>query len=118
MNVITIPIKKYEILNKIINELKTYDINSSGEFITKNIQELKYNNQEEFNTKILDIFNTIQRPLFLMNDHPITLSIINNLKKIKENLGIIIFDAHPDCDVNYKFDFFWRTKGPFIEFNR
>ena len=29
-------------------------------------------------------------------------------KQLKNNLGIIIFDAHPDCDPNYEYNFFGK----------
>ena len=48
--------------------------------------------------------------LFLLTDHFLTLPIIKNLKQLKNNLGIVIFDAHPDCDPNYESDFFGKQK--------
>lgn len=114
MNIIKIPTTNSEIMDKVVSDLKSYQVNSSGEFINLNIITLQYNNQQEFNDKIQETFNKTQKPIFLMNDHSLTLQIIKNLKKAndrdKENIGIVIFDAHPDCDLYYKYNFFGDQK--------
>ena len=52
------------------------------------------NNLDELNKKL----ETTQGDIFIGGDHSITYSLFKSLKG--ENKGLIIFDAHPDCD-NY-----------------
>ena len=59
------------------------------------ISEIKEeNNQDELQNKL----EKVQGDIFIGGDHSITYSLFKSLKG--ENKGLIIFDAHPDCD-NY-----------------
>ena len=52
-------------------------------------------------SKALEILKNNTRPLFLGGDHSITRSIVKAFAEIyTKNPGIVIFDAHPDCNNN------------------
>ena len=63
-----------------------------GNFEVSEIKE--ENNLDELNKKL----ESSQGDIFIGGDHSITYSLFKSLKG--ENKGLIVFDAHPDCD-NY-----------------
>jgi len=86
--------------DEILKELENFYLNEKGfrgefEVVDCNVVE---NNIEETNENIVGIDGDI----FLGGDHSITYaSFIGFAKKFK-NPGLIVFDAHPDCENNFK----------------
>lgn len=62
-----------------------------GNFEVTEIEE--QNNLDELNKKLEEI----QGDIFIGGDHSITYSLFKGLKG--QNKGLIVFDAHPDCDI-------------------
>lgn len=86
--------------DEILKELENFDLNECGfrgEFkvVDCNIVE---NNLEETNEHIM---NT-EGDVFVGGDHSITYASFIGFAKKFENPGLLIFDAHPDCENNFK----------------
>lgn len=84
---------------KILEALKEIHVNEKGEEKKYVIKELNLpkNNIEETN----DILEKVEGDIFLGGDHSITYPLFKSLAKKYNNPGIIIFDAHPDCENNF-----------------
>ncbi|MDD5253702.1 MAG: arginase family protein [Candidatus Nanoarchaeia archaeon] len=57
------------------------------------------NNIEETNE---NIFNSVDEGFIVGGDHSITFSCFRKLSKKYKNPGLVIFDAHPDCENDFR----------------
>ena len=77
--------------------LPNFDIDSV-EIDSGNIEETNNN----IYTKSLDVLKNNTRPLFLGGDHSVTYPLIKAFASVyPSNPGVIIFDAHPDCENDF-----------------
>ncbi|MEA2037560.1 MAG: arginase family protein [Nanoarchaeota archaeon] len=66
--------------------------------VSGNIEETNKN----IYTKAKDILKETSKPLFLGGDHSVTFPIVKAFSEVfPKNPGIIIFDAHPDCENDF-----------------
>lgn len=86
--------------DKILESIKEIYLNEKGEEKKYLIKELKLpqNNIEETN----EILENVEGDIFLGGDHSITYPLFKSLAKNHKNPGLIIFDAHPDCENNFQ----------------
>ena len=113
MNIIKIPVnngameKKKGIENapdKIIEKTKKYYLKESGIMPLMNFDEIKVNNSniEETNKRIEKKVSSLMLPAILLGgDHSLTYSSFKAFAKKHKNPGILVFDAHLDCENNF-----------------
>ena len=86
--------------DEIVKELENFYLNEKG--FRKDFEsvdcEVVENNIEETNQNIMNI----EGDVFLGGDHSITYASFIGFAKKFTNPGLIIFDAHPDCENNFK----------------
>ncbi len=84
---------------KIVEELRKISVNEQGKFLSYEIDEVKVNhsNIEETNKKIFEQ----EGDIFIGGDHSITYSLFKKVVQKNMNAGLIMFDAHPDCENNF-----------------
>jgi agmatinase len=98
-------INSYKKIISASNELEYFDIDleiepyEQGVFLEKEISS-KYKNH---NKAIIDITNKIKKltlnekfPVFIGGDHSLTQSTVGFFEDLKEDFGVIVFDAHSD----------------------
>ncbi len=77
--------------------LPNFDVDSVN-VVDSNIEETNKN----ICSKALNTLKNNVRPLFLGGDHSVTYPTVKAFKEVyPENPGIIIFDAHPDCENDF-----------------
>jgi len=77
--------------------LPVFDVDSVS-VVKSNIEETNKN----IYTKALEVLKDNVKPLFLGGDHSVTFPIVKAFKEnYPENPGIVIFDAHPDCENDF-----------------
>jgi len=85
--------------DEIVKELENFYLNEKG--FRKDFEsidcEVVENNIEETNQNIMNI----EGDVFLGGDHSITYASFIGFAKKFTNPGLIIFDAHPDCENNF-----------------
>lgn len=89
--------------DKVLEGLDKDSLNEKGILPLIEVKEVKINqsNIEETNKNITNaVKKETGKALLLGGDHSITYSAFKGLLK-KENPGIVIFDAHPDCVNNF-----------------
>jgi arginase family enzyme len=90
--------------DQIIEKLKKYELNEAKKeikFRTKDIH-IDNNNIKETNKTIHKQIHNLRPNIIIGGDHSITYSTFKAFKKIHpKNPGLIIFDAHPDCENNF-----------------
>ncbi|MDD5331228.1 MAG: arginase family protein [Candidatus Nanoarchaeia archaeon] len=96
--------------------MKFYKINSSQGSLGKNLgcekapdmilegidsitAKVVSNNIEETNK---NIFNSVDEGFIVGGDHSITYSCVRKLATKYKNVGLVIFDAHPDCENDFR----------------
>jgi len=90
--------------DRIVNELKEIFLNEQGVKPEFGIESVKVNNSNisETNKNIYNhIMQNDEMPIIIGGDHSITYSAFKAFSKQFDNPGIIIFDAHPDCENNF-----------------
>jgi len=90
--------------DRIVNELKGIFLNEQGVKPEFNIESVKVNNLNisETNENIYNhIMQNDEMPVIIGGDHSITYSTFKAFSKQFDNPGIIVFDAHPDCENNF-----------------
>ncbi len=96
--------KGVELAPSIIYEhVKDFYLKESGllPVLTTEDVEIKKNNIEETNAVIQNLVSNLDSPAILIGgDHSITYPAFRGISSHK-NPGIIIFDAHPDCENNF-----------------
>tara|TARA_Y100000034_G_scaffold32612_1_gene40045 strand:- start:8509 stop:9294 length:786 start_codon:yes stop_codon:yes gene_type:complete len=65
----------------------------------KEFQVLDIDNQNIISTN--EVLGNAEGDIFIGGDHSITYSLFKGFSKDKENIGLVIFDAHPDCVNNF-----------------
>jgi arginase family enzyme len=88
----------------IINELENFFLNESGEDISFQSDEVfvVQNNFEETNDAIYKkVLELKENAILLGGDHSITFSAVKAFAKNHKDVGIIMFDAHPDCESDF-----------------
>lgn len=85
--------------DKILECLKNISIKDDGKSLVYEVGSIPINssNIEETN---LNIENS-EGDLFIGGDHSITYSLFKSLSKKYKNAGLVMFDAHPDCENNF-----------------
>ncbi len=85
--------------DKIVENLKNIFLNEQGKSLTYEIDEIKINkhNIEETNENIFEK----EGDIFIGGDHSITYTLFKALAQKTKNPGIVMFDAHPDCENNF-----------------
>lgn len=84
---------------KILDEIYSSE---SGKKVEFKVDEVEVNNSNVVKTiqnireKAKEYFLRKEEAIFLGGDHSITYSLVKEFAK-KENYGLVIFDAHPDC---------------------
>ncbi|MFH1210724.1 MAG: arginase family protein [archaeon] len=85
--------------DKIVEALKNIFVNEQGRTLFYEIDEIVVNpsNIEETNERIFEK----EGDIFIGGDHSITYSLFKKVVQKNSNAGIIMFDAHPDCENNF-----------------
>ncbi len=88
--------------DKIIETLKEFYSNEDGKEVSYNIIEVEVhnNNIEKTNEDIYEKTKNLENGIILGGDHSITYSCFKAFSRRYKNPGIVIFDAHPDLEVN------------------
>jgi arginase family enzyme len=90
--------------NKILEELRKISINQQGTKLNFNVETVNVNNSNisETNENIYNhLMQNDEMPIILGGDHSITYACFKAFARQFENPGIIVFDAHPDCENNF-----------------
>lgn len=84
---------------KIMEALKNIFINEQGRSLVYEVGSVNINpnNIEETNERIFEK----EGDIFIGGDHSITYSLFKSLVQNNNNAGIVMFDAHPDCENNF-----------------
>jgi agmatinase len=93
--------------DKIVEKLKEFHLSESGVFPNFDVEEIKVeqtNIEKSFNditeqSKI--IIKNNDKPIFIGGDHSITYPLVEGFSKVHDNPGLIVFDAHPDCESDF-----------------
>ncbi len=85
--------------DKIVEALKNIFMNEQGRTLFYEVDEVKVNpsNIEETNKRIFEK----EGDIFIGGDHSITYSLFKKVVQKNSNAGIVMFDAHPDCENNF-----------------
>ena len=81
--------------DKIADELKEQGLNEEGFFPVFDAEEIK---KEDIEEKFLFALDQTDKVVSVSGNHLISSLLINSFSKRYRNCGIIIFDAHPDCE--------------------
>ncbi len=90
--------------DKVVNELKEIFLNEQGVKPEFSLEFVKVNNSNitETNENIYHhIIQNDEMPIIIGGDHSITYAAFKAFSKQFDNPGIIVFDAHPDCENNF-----------------
>jgi len=90
--------------DKIVNELKEIFLNEQGvkpEFIVESVKANNSNISETNENIYNHLMQNDEMPVIIGGDHSITYACFKAFSKQFDNPGIIIFDAHPDCENNF-----------------
>ncbi|MEM4244746.1 MAG: arginase family protein [Candidatus Nanoarchaeia archaeon] len=84
---------------KIVEDLKKMSVNEQGRFLSYEVDEVRVdpNNIEETNESIFEK----EGDIFIGGDHSITYPLFKKVVQKNKNAGLIMFDAHPDCENNF-----------------
>ncbi len=88
----------------IIQNLKNFYLKESGILPFFNIEEIEINNSniDESNKNIFNHVNELMMPAVLVGgDHSLTYSAFKGFAKKYSNPGLLVFDAHLDCENNF-----------------
>ncbi|MBN2422892.1 arginase family protein [Candidatus Woesearchaeota archaeon] len=88
----------------IVKKLKDYYLSESNLLPIFDIEEVKVNNEniEETNKSIYKKIFSLDRPaLIIGGDHSLTYAAFKAFSRNYKNPGLIVFDAHPDCENNF-----------------
>jgi agmatinase len=94
--------------DKIIEKLKEFHLNESGMLINPDVEEIEVNQSnmdETFNNIVNGAKETLAestKPVFIGGDHSITYPLVKGFAEVNDNPGVIIFDAHPDCESDFE----------------
>jgi arginase family enzyme len=85
--------------DKIVEALKNISVNEQGKGLFYEVDEVKVNpsNIEETNERIFEK----EGDIFIGGDHSITYPLFKKVVQKNSNAGIVMFDAHPDCENNF-----------------
>jgi len=85
--------------DSIMEELKKLSVNEQGKTLFYEVDqvEVNKNNIEETNEGIFEK----EGDLFIGGDHSITYPLFKKVVQKNKNAGLIMFDAHPDCENNF-----------------
>ncbi len=86
--------------DKIVEALKEISVNEQGKSLIYDLDSADVNqiNIEETNRNIFEK----EGDIFIGGDHSITYSLFKKVVQKYKNAGLIMFDAHPDCENNFK----------------
>ena len=94
MNLIKV---KCEVVEEIVGKLNQFPVSEKGRVGDFIIQEIDGKVEE----KSKEFFQRSEHNVFLARDHSITLPILKSFVQFYQEAGVVIFDAHPDCDIHY-----------------
>ena len=85
--------------DKIMEALKNISVNEQSRTLFYGVDEVSVNpsNIEETNEKIFEK----EGDIFIGGDHSITYPLFKKVVQKNRNAGMIMFDAHPDCENNF-----------------
>lgn len=85
--------------DKIVGELRKISANEEGKSLFYEVDSVEVNrsNIEETNEKIFEK----EGDIFIGGDHSITYPLFKKTAQKNRNAGLIMFDAHPDCENNF-----------------
>lgn len=81
--------------DKITEQLKDNSLNEEGVLPVFDIENIK---KEEIEEKFFSALEQTDKIVSVSNNHAITILLISSFLKKYSNAGIIVFDAHPDCE--------------------
>jgi len=86
--------------DKIVEALKNIFLNEEGKSLIYDVDSVEINksNIEETNQRIFEK----EGDIFIGGDHSITYPLFKAVAQKNRNAGVIMFDAHPDCENNFK----------------
>jgi len=93
--------------DKVVGKLKELFLNEEGNLPVFDIDDVAVvdSNIEETNNnvfaKALDVFKSSSKAIFIGGDHSVTYPIVKAFSKQFDNPGVLIFDAHPDCENDF-----------------
>jgi len=90
--------------DKVVNELKQIFLNEQGvkpEFSLESVNVTNLNITETNENIYSHIMQNDEVPIILGGDHSITYACFKAFSKQFDNPGIVVFDAHPDCENNF-----------------
>ena len=94
--------------DKIVEKLKEFHLSEAGMLPVFDVDEIKVdqNNIEESFKKITEgaesILKNNDKPIFIGGDHSITYPLVKGFSSVYPEPGIVIFDAHPDCQSDFE----------------
>ncbi len=106
--------KSPDIIEKKLKEFYLNENGLSPDFSSENIDVDNYNNEESHKIIEKKVGEESSKDKFVLavgGDHSITYSCFKGFSMNKKNPGLIIFDAHPDCEN----DFFPPTHEDFVK---
>ena len=89
---------------EIIKELENVFLSEDGKekkFVVDEVK-IKDDNFDETNKNIYEKIKGEEKAIILGGDHSITYSTVKGFAEDKENVGLIVIDAHPDCQSDFK----------------
>lgn len=87
----------------IVSKLNNFFLKENSVLPFLEIEDIKINNSniEESNSEITKKTKETERAIFLGGDHSLTYSTFKEFSKKYKNPGLIVFDAHLDCENNF-----------------
>ncbi|MBW2984434.1 arginase family protein [Candidatus Woesearchaeota archaeon] len=94
--------------DKIVEKLKEFHLSEEGMLVNFDVDEIKVdqNNIEKSFNDIIEnskiILKNNDKPIFIGGDHSITFPLVKGFSSVYPEPGIVIFDAHPDCQSDFE----------------
>lgn len=93
--------------DKIVEKLKEFHLSEGGMLPNFDVEEVKVmqDNIEESFKSIANgaesILKDNDKPIFIGGDHSVTYPLVEAFSKTFDNPGLVVFDAHPDCESDF-----------------
>ncbi len=90
--------------NAIIKEMKNIFLNEEGKKVSFEVETVvvNENNFEETNTAIYEKIKSLdEKAIILGGDHSITYAAVKAFAEKNPNAGVLMIDAHPDCESDF-----------------
>ncbi len=93
--------------DKVVERLEDFYLSENGMFPNFDIEKIEVmqdNIEESF--KIISeeakrITKEADKPIFIGGDHSVTYPLVEGFASNYDNMGLVVFDAHPDCESDF-----------------